>query len=97
MTLEQGKWILLFGAVAWLTHVAKAVALFFLLWRSRPSDRRGPMRLLVFLLLLALLVLLPYQDRSASKAMNGFLMVCTVFQYAAWLGLAYIIVLEPKL
>ena len=91
MSPEEGKWILAFGAVAWTTHVAKIIALFVLLWYSRQADHRGPMRLLVFLFLLAILVLLPYQDAKVSKGMNRFLMIATILQYLSWIGLAFII------
>ena len=97
MTPEQGKWILSFGTVAWLTHMAKAIALFVLLWRTRPGDQKGPMRLLVFLFLLTIFVLLPYQDSKASRAMNRFLLICTILQYCSWIGLAYVILMKPTL
>jgi hypothetical protein len=94
MTPEEGKWILLFGAIAWSTHVAKVIGLYILLWRSREEGRKGPIQLMAFLFLLAILVLLPYQDPKASKAMNRFLMVATILQYVSWIALAYIILIR---
>lgn len=94
MTPEEGKWILLFGALAWSTHVAKVIALYILLWRGRMEGRKGPMQLMAFLFFLAFLVLLPYQDPKASKGMNRFLMLATTLQYISWIALAYIILIR---
>lgn len=81
----------MFGAIAWSTHVAKVIALYILLWRGRKDGRKGPIQLMAFLFLLAILTLLPYQDPKASKGINRFLMVVTIIQYISWLALAYII------
>ncbi len=93
MTPEEGKWILLFGAIAWSTHVAKVIALYILLWRGR-EGRKQPMQLMAFLFILMILVLLPYQDPKASKGINRFLMVVTILQYISWIALAYIILIS---
>ncbi len=93
MTPEQGRWIMFFGGMAWFTHAGKLVAFYLLLWRTRRNDKKGPFQMLAFLFLIAILVLLPYQDRKASKAMNRFLMVATILQYLSLLGLAYIILI----
>ena len=94
MTPEEGKWILLFGARAWLTHAGKFIALYILLWRNREDGRKGPIQMMAFLFLVAILILLPYQDPKASKAMNRFLIVATILQYISWLALAYIILIR---
>lgn len=94
MTPEEGKWILLFGAIAWSTHVAKVIALYILLWRGRKDGQKGPLQLMAFLFLLMILVLLPYQDPKASKGINRFLMVVTILQYISWIALAYIILIS---
>jgi hypothetical protein len=94
MTPEEGKWILLFGAIAWSTHVIKVIALYILLWRSREEGRKRPMQLMAFLFLLAILSLLPYQEPKGSKAMNRFLIVATILQYTSWLAIAYIILIR---
>jgi len=91
MTPEEGSWISLFAAIAGLTQLTKFVLLYFLLWRSRHWERRGPLQFLAFLFLMSILVLLPYQDQKASKSINRILMVATVLQYVSWIGLAYII------
>jgi len=94
MSPEEGKWILFFAAIAWLTHAVKIVVLYILLWRTREDGQRQSMQFMAFLFLLAFLVLLPYQDQKASKVMNRSLMVATVLQYMSWIALAYIILIR---
>ncbi len=94
MTPEEGGWIMVFAAMAWMTQVAKLIALYILLWRSRRSGQKGHMQLMAFLFLMTILSLLPYQDEKASKALNRFLLVATILQYISWAGLAYIILIR---
>lgn len=94
MSPEEGKWILAFGAVAWLTHFAKAIVLHNMLWRTRNEGQRHPMQFMAFLFLLAFLVILPYQDPKSSRGLNRFLMIATVLQYISWVALAYIILIR---
>ena len=80
-----------FGALASITHIAKILALYLLLWPAKKGKARNPMQFMAFQFLLLFLMLLPYQDPNASKAMNRFLLVVTVLQYCSWVGLAYLI------
>ena len=94
MTPEEGRWILLFGAVACATQLAKAIALYFILWHNHRRGGKGLMQFFGFQFLLVILIMLPYQDPKASKAMNRFLLVATVLQYISWVALAYIILIR---
>jgi asparagine N-glycosylation enzyme membrane subunit Stt3 len=94
MSPEEGQWILFFAAIAWLTHAVKIVVLYILLWRTRNNGQRQPIQFLAFMFLLVFLVLLPYQDQKASKAVNRTLMIATVLQYTSWVALAYIILIN---
>ena len=85
---------MLFGVIAWLTHAVKIVVLYILLWRTRQDGQRQPIQFMAFLFLLVFLVLLPYQDQKASKAVNRTLMAATVLQYTSWIALAYIILIR---
>ena len=80
-----------FASIAALMHLAKIIALYHLLWCKRERGAFKPMGLMAIQFLIALLVLLPYQDPKASKAMNRYLLVATVLMYVSWIGLACII------
>ena len=80
-----------FASIAALMHLAKIIALYHLLWCKRERGAFNTMGLMAIQFLIALLVLLPYQDPKASKAMNRYLLVATVLMYVSWIGLAVII------
>ena len=82
---------MLFASLAALMHVAKIIALYHLLWCKRERGAFKPMRLMAIQFLIAILVLLPYQDPKASRAMNRFLLWSSVLMYISWIALACII------
>ena len=51
--------IMVFGTIALLTHIAKIIALYILLWRTRLQGRKGPIQLMAFQFLLNILVWYP--------------------------------------
>jgi hypothetical protein len=91
MSPEAGRWIMVFASIAALVHLSKIIALYHLLWCKRERGAFKPMRLFAIQFLIAFLVLLPYQDPKASKAMNRFLLWSSVLMYISWIALACII------